>query len=45
MTNAPVVLWKVKVSGAGGNIQTPADMLHEDTGALNAMLSIASQLA
>ena len=43
MTNVLVVLWRVKVSGAGGNFRTPVDTLHEDTVALDAMLSIASR--
>lgn len=43
MTNALVVLWRVKVSGEGGNLPIPADTLHEDTGALDTMLSIASK--
>jgi hypothetical protein len=44
MTNALVVLWRVKVSGEGGNLPIPADTLHEDTGALDTMLSIAKQV-
>jgi hypothetical protein len=44
MTNALVVLWGVKVSGEGGNLPIPADTLHEDTGALDTMLSIESKL-
>ena len=43
MTNGLVVLWRVKVSGEGGILPIPADTLHEDTGALNTMLSIASE--
>jgi hypothetical protein len=43
MTNALVVLWGVKVSGEGGNLPIPADTLHEDTGTLDTMLSIASK--
>lgn len=43
MTNALMVLWRVKVSGGGGNLPIPADTLHEDTGALGAMLSTASK--
>jgi hypothetical protein len=43
MTNALVVLWRVRVSGEGGNLPIPADTLHEDTGSLDIMLSIASK--
>jgi hypothetical protein len=43
MTNALVVLWRVKVSGEGGDLLIPADTLHEDTDALYTMLSIASK--
>jgi hypothetical protein len=43
MTNALVELWREKVSGEGGNLPIPADTLHEDTGALDKILSIASK--
>jgi hypothetical protein len=37
-------MWRVKVSGEGGNIPTLADTLHEDTRALDAMLNIERKL-
>ncbi len=40
MTNARVVLCEMKVSGEAGNSRTPADTSHEDTGVLDATLSI-----
>jgi len=45
MTNGPVALWKVKVSGKVESLQTPAGMLHEDIGVLDTMLSNTSQYA
>jgi hypothetical protein len=43
MTNALMVLWRVKVSGEGGHLPILADTLHEDTSALDTLLSIASK--
>jgi len=45
MTNGLVALWKVKVSRKVESPRTPADMLHEDIGALDAILSNTSQSA
>ncbi len=44
MTNALVVMWRVKVSGEGGNLLIPADTLHEDTSVLDPILSVSSKL-
>ena len=44
MTNALAVRWEVKASGEVESLRTPADTVHEDTVALDAVSGVTNRI-